>query len=147
MKGKSLLPLILLIAALLWAWDGGVPVPFVPDPPVPSDGYRVLILEETADRGKLPPAQLSALLSAKARDYLNQKCVKAGSTPEWRLWDDDPTDLQFASETMRAMHAKAKADSQGKLPWLLVTTSKSGVSQPFPANEEELLSILRRYGE
>lgn len=121
------------------------PVPPDPIPPQPS-GFRVLILEETAERGKLPAKQLSALLSNKARDYLNSKTAKVGNTPEWRMFDDDQTDTSFLADNWKKAVDLARKDSAGKLPWIIVSDGAKGESKPFPQSEQELLDLLKKYG-
>lgn len=123
------------------------PEPTPPIPPQPA-GFRVLILEETAERGKLPAAQVSALNSTKAREYMNAKTPKGpdGKTPEWRMWDDDHVDLTHAAENWRKAYELAKKDSAGKLPWIVVSNGNAGESRPFPQTEAELLELLRKYG-
>lgn len=123
------------------------PEPPVPVPPGPS-GFRVLILEETAERAKLPKAQLSALLSTKAREYLNTKTPKGadGKTPEWRMLDDDHTDTSFLAENWKLAVERARKESAGKLPWIIVSDGAKGESRAFPQTEAELLELLRKYG-
>jgi hypothetical protein len=128
------------------------PDPIPPDPqPIPPQpaGFRVLILEETAERSKLPKAQLSALLSTKAREYMNAKCPKGpdGKTPEWRMFDDDQVDTSFLSDNWKKAVELARKDSTiGKLPWIVVSDGGKGESRPFPQTEAELLDLLKRFG-
>ena len=126
---------------------GPIPPGPTPIPPQPA-GFRVLILEETAQRGSLPKTQLSALLSTKARDYMNAKAPKGpdGKTPEWRMLDDDHTDESFLAENWRKSLDMARKDSAGKLPWIIVSDGAKGESRAFPQTEAELLELLRKYG-
>lgn len=124
--------------------DPKPPGPNPPGPtPIPSDSFKVLILEETAER---TPAIAAVVGSKAVRDYLNTKAGAKG----WHVWDDDLTDADFkaagASDDWKAWHAQAKTDSQGKLPWLLVSNGKTGVSQALPATPERLLEVLKFYG-
>jgi hypothetical protein len=124
--------------------------PLGPPAPIKEAGFRVLILEEIADRSKLPRPQNAAINSTVMRGYMNGKCVKGadGKTPEWRDWDDDFTAEQLANESQlwRDAYARAKQDSAGKLPWLLVSNGKTGASVPFPATEAEVMTLLKKYG-
>jgi len=126
----------------LSAWWGGIVVPANPLPPIPL-GLRVLILEESSERGKLPIPQLSAMTSEAVRTYLDAKAAK-----NWRLLDDDfeSASLTNESQSWRDWYAKAKTDGKDKLPWLLVGNGKSGESRAFPANEAEMLALLQKYG-
>lgn len=146
--------IIAAVAAwLIWAGvNGGGVNPFDPPqpPPIPGNGFRVLILEETADRDKLPREQAAILRSTVIRGYLNAKCAKApdGKTPEYRILDDDltPELLKFERPNFAEAFAKAKTDSQGKTPWLVVSNGETGTSRPLPVTVDETLKILKQYG-
>lgn len=124
------------------------PTPVPPGPtPMPGVGFRVFILEETAERDR---ATALVLNSTRVREYLNAKCAKGpdGKTPEFRIWDDDitPGELSHAPENWRKAFERAKADSKGSVPWLIVSDSVRGESRPLPKTEDELLAVLRAYG-
>lgn len=118
---------------------GPTPVPVPPNP----EGFRVLILEETADRPSLPRGQLAVLMSPEVRTYLNAKDADC-----WRLLDDDLTAQHMTGWTdgWKAAYAKAKELSAGRLPFIVVTNSTSGEAKPLPATVEETLTLLRKYG-
>lgn len=134
--------LIVAVAVwLIWAGLGGggiVPSP----PPIPGDGLRMLILEETADRGKLPRPQAAILTSTKVREYLKAK------SGEMRQLDDDQTaeETAFMSANWKAAYERAKADSKGVTPWVILSNGRTGESRPLPASEDELLTLLKSYG-
>lgn len=133
------------VAVLWWQLAGGA-MPIVPvnPPPFPSDGLRVLILEETADRGKLPRSQLEILSSTALVKWLDEHCVKDG----WRKFDDDLTadDLKFASPVWQQAFTETKAQSQGNVPWIAITDGTRGESMKLPQTEAELMTILAKYG-
>ena len=124
-----------------------VPPP-APDPQPLTKLERVLILEETSDRSRLPSAQMAALMSPQVRGYLTTHCAKGpdGKTPEWRMWDDDLTggQLGFVTEVWRLDYAKAKADSNGRTPWLLINGGAG--SMAFPASTTEACELLKKFG-
>lgn len=129
------------------------PTPPGPGPvpvPVPSGPFRVMMIEETADRTALPREQMAALTSLAAREYLGRKTAKDadGKTPGYRLWDDDFDDEQTANsgEPWPTLYKRAKADSQGALPWLLMSSDNRVESRPFPKTEAELLDALKKFG-
>lgn len=114
-----------------------------PDPtpaPIPSAGLRVLILYETSELSKLPISQASILSSTALRRYLDEKCVRAGQTPEYRIYDKD-TDLSKESELWRAA-AKRPFTT---LPFLVVSNGKTGWEGPLPTSLEETMAIIKRH--
>lgn len=120
-----------------------------PDPaPIPADGFRVLILRESG--ATIPEGQLQALNSPAIREYLQRKCPRSadGQSVEYRIWDDDYTDeqMRFQPQLWRDAYAKAKSDAAGKLPWIMISTGKTGTSEPLPATEAETLALLKKYG-
>jgi hypothetical protein len=146
---QSAWPLVLVIAlVLLLAFSGGgiVPTPVDP-PPIPDAGFRVLVIEETAERGKLPRDQQTILTSTEVRAYLNAKCAKGpdGKTPEFRFFDKD-TDVSHESKVWQEAMAKAKATPGFVVPWLIVSDGKKGSDGPLPANVAEMLAELKKYG-
>lgn len=115
-------------------------------PPFPSDGFRVLILEETEDRASLPLSQSTILFSPIIRDYLiNNTARDAKGYPGYRIWDDDFTNLQYEQQVWKDAYEAAKRDSQGTLPWIVISDGKRGTSQPLPANVDETLALLRQF--
>jgi hypothetical protein len=133
------------------------PVPPGPQPPNPDDptpdpfggaqsaapAFRCLIVYESADLSKLPPAQLTAITSAQVRDYLNTHCAVGpdGKTREWRVWDSD-TNVSAESPLWQKMMAKKRT----KLPWLYLGNGTKGYDGPFPENTDRLMAILKKYG-
>lgn len=105
---------------------------------------RVLIVEETAERSKLPAPQLAALFSEALYDYLSARCVPGpdGKTPEWRVFDKD-ADLSRSGEAWR----KAFARERKSLPWLVILSGETSVFEgPLPGNLPDLLALLKRFG-
>ena len=141
--------IVLLILAFLNSQGYLSGVLQIGSPPIPGDGFRMLILEETSDRHKLPAKQLTAMLSHKS--YLNEKCASIEGTPEWRMIDVD-ADMEFASDLWKQAVDIAKEDSGYNAthtlaaPWLIVSNGRSGTSEPFPADADTYLEILQKYG-
>lgn len=109
------------------------PVPDV-DPPIPTAEFRVLILEETADRSKLPLSQLSVITSAPLRTWLKENGVK------WRVWDQN---IDAANEDA-AWQAALKLP-HGPLPWIHVSNGTTGFSGPLPLTVEETKTLIGKY--
>jgi hypothetical protein len=127
------------------------PVPPGPQPPtpdvapIPLPGFRVMIIEETADRPRLPSAQLSILFAPEMKDYLNTKCVVGpdGRTPEWRIMDEDTA----FPETCDLAWCKAIKRPRASLPWIIISDGKTGYEGPLPGSLPETMDLLRRFGK
>ena len=122
------------------------PGPQPPPNPVDPKELRVLILEETSDRVKLPSGQIAVLTSPTVRKYLEAK-----APGRWRIMDDDltPSDMtdpeRWPAEWMAA-YEQAKTTSDGQRPWLLITDGKNGEATPLPDNVDDMMTLLRKYG-
>lgn len=126
--------------------DPTPPKPPEPPPspaPIPAPGFRVLMVYETAELSKLPPAQLAVMTAADVRAYLNAKCVKGpdGKTPEWRLWDKDVVTAAEAKLWQDAMARPRKS-----LPWLIVSDGTRGYEGPLPGTYAEMMKLLKSIG-
>lgn len=118
------------------------PNPDDPKPPMPGEGFRVLIVRETADLANLTPQQVAIFTAKDVRDYLNSKTVLEGNQRAYRIWDKD-TDV-----SREATHWKeAMARPRTTLPWVLVSNGKDGYEGPLPKNVDEMMALLRKYGE
>lgn len=123
---------------------GDAPPGPAPGPaPIPVDGFRVLIVYETADLPKMPAAQVNILYSQSVRSYLNDKCVLGpdGKTREWRIWDKDVATGAESKFWQDAMKLPRK-----QVPWIVISTGKSGFEGPLPGSVDETLALVRRYG-
>ena len=124
---------------------GPNPPPPPPGPsPIPVEGFRALIIYETSELSKMPAAQSNILYAQSVRDYLNAKCVVGpdSKTREWRIWDKDVSTDAESKLWQDAM--KRKRDS---VPWLIISTGKGGFEGPLPANVDETLVLLKKYGD
>ena len=120
------------------------PTPPGPTPgpaPIPVDGFRVLMVYETAEVSKLPKEQQSVLYSKKVRDYMDSKCVANGGTKEWRIWDKD---IDTSGESKLWQDAMKR--TRQSIPWLIVSDGKTGYEGPLPPNVEATLELLKKYG-
>lgn len=137
---KHLFPIAvicLLVYAALQRVDGPVPVG-----PIIGKGMRVLVIEETADRSKLPAAQSAILTSGVIQDYLNEHCAKEDSgKPAWRILDrqaDTANEAKFWQDALQR-----KYDS---LPWIIVSKSPGrGFEGKLPENVDATLELLKKY--
>ena len=115
--------------------------------PIPSQGLSVLILEETADRGRNEKAT-AILMSGVLRDYCASHCVKGpdGKTPEVRFLDDDLSEADIEGEKWKAAFKLAKEQSGGTLPWIVISNGKEGESRKLPETLDETMNLLKKYG-
>jgi hypothetical protein len=117
-------------------------------PPQPVTGMRVLIVEETADRSKLPAAQLAVLFDRRVRDYLAAKTATE-TLPDGRTWKayriyDPHLDISGDLPHWREMIARARAVT----PWIVITDGAGTVVHegPLPGTVEATLTVLKQYG-
>jgi hypothetical protein len=110
----------------------------------------------------MPSAQRAIIGAKKIRDYLESKCVVGDDdkTKEYRIWDKDvdpSTDAAHWADAVKSILAKkAKKDEllklQGKpvganfVPTILISTGTTGYVGPLPANVDETLALLKKYG-
>lgn len=123
------------------------PVPPVPPPspaPIPVDGFRALIVYESAELGKMPAPQTNILYTKDIRDYLNSKTVKGtdGKTGEWRIWDKD---VDTSNETKLWQDVMKRPRTA--VPWIVISTGKDGFEGPLPATVADTLALLKKYGD
>lgn len=129
------------------------PVPVDPpppdvDPPPTTNGWKVLILREEDDEGRIPREQLTAMFAGEGHKYMNSKCAKdSDGGAGWRIWDDDYSEnsKKLMGDMWRGVYERAIKDSNGKRPWLYVTDGKKQLSVEFPANTEKWLKTLKDF--
>lgn len=122
------------------------PEPPKPDPkpePTPQPGkLRILIVEETADRSKLPTLQQDILFSPTVRTYIKTACSKsAEGNPDFRVYDKDTDTSKEAAWVQTAMK-----EPRNSLPWIILSNGTAGYSGPLPANETATMELLKKYG-
>ena len=122
------------------------PTPPGPNPspaPIPEDGFRVLIVYESAELPKYPAGQTNALYARIVRDYLRAKCVVGadGKTREYRIWDKD-VDASAESALWQAALKRPRTST----PWIVISTGKTGYEGPLPDSAEKTLELLKKYG-
>lgn len=123
--------------------DPKPPVPPEPPPspaPIPLAGYRVLFVEETAERGKLTVGQFRAMFGKASRDWLDANTVKENGQPGYRIYDkDQPTagDLKHWQDAMKR--------PRSAVPWIVISNGQSGFEGPLPGTIEEIDALLKKY--
>lgn len=142
----NLLAIVILTLSVMSLVGGDWKIPdIIPKPmpvnPLAVDGFRVLIVYESGDLS-MPPAQSAAIWSGKVFQYLTEKCPKGETgTPDYRILDTE-TDMRYDSVWWRdAMKRDRKS-----LPWIVIGSYKGGYEGPCPANEAEMLTLLRQHG-
>jgi hypothetical protein len=124
--------------------DPKPPDPKPPDPkppaPIPVDGFRVLIVYESAD--SIPAAQRLILTAQEVRQYLNSKCVMGAANKEWRIWDKD---VDTSGETKLWQDAMRRP--RQVVPWIIISDHpRGGFEGPLPKTLAETMTLLRKYG-
>lgn len=145
-EGGKKFVLLLVIAALLCGplivgQGGGCNLTGNPSP-IPDAGLRVLITYTDATRDALPPGQDAILASPTLRNWLDAHCTKdADGDPEWRI---EPDSVTFTAA--EPIWQKLMAVPRQSSPWLVVADGRRGVSQPLPADEPALMTVLTPFG-
>jgi hypothetical protein len=134
---------ILLIVWAVFLRPSASPGPGPGPGPEPSGKLHVLVVEETSQRSKLPPAQVLALTSGDVRDYLNSHCEKENGASTWRIYDKDQ-DVSNESQDWQDEFAVLKKETP---PTIAIKSGRRWTKpQPFPKDTEALLTLLKKYG-
>lgn len=117
-----------------------------PDPddepaPIPVAGFRVLIIEESAERSKLPVGQLAIILGESTREYLKANCTREDDGGEaFRIYDQH-TDVSDDYPVWKTAMERPRES----LPWVIISNGKTGFEGPLPATPEEFISLCEKY--
>lgn len=135
---------VVIVVGLIYLKPQPDPGPLPPDPqPQPVPGMRaVMIVEES---GATNRANYIDVLDAVAfRSALTSLTTNTDGIPDWRIWDDDYTQEQLArvGPKFKALYEKAKADSAGRLPWILINGGR-GYSGELPDTLPPALTLLQ----
>lgn len=114
---------------------GPTPPAPVPPAPIPSVGLKVVIIEESSERGTLPPTQAMIFSSTKVLGWLESNAPK-----KYRIWDKD-VDINTVPEEFK----DALRLPRTKLPWIVITNGTTGASVPLPNTAAETVSLLEKY--
>lgn len=146
---KYIPPVLLLVVALLFAYGPSLPlgeiwkrIP-IPVAPIAEPGFRVLIVYESENLSGMTEAQKAAIWGAKVTQYLQSKCTKGidNTNPDFRRLDQNADVSKDAKYWQDAM-----ALPRDSLPWVVISTGKTGFKGPLPATEDEMLALLKKYG-
>jgi hypothetical protein len=121
------------------------PKPPTPGPsPISGTGLQVLLIEESADRAKLPEKQLQILASPAVKAYLNSHCGPDDDYPKaWAFFDKD-----VDTSGLHKKWQDAVKRPRTQTPWLIIASNsdKGSYEGPLPASVEEMLTLLKKYG-
>jgi hypothetical protein len=133
------------------------PGPNPPTPPIPTPGVgliegkglQVLVLIETSDAPKYPPAQYNAIYGQEFHDYLDSK-TPLGPIPgqhEWWILDKD-SDVSALPAKWKNAVKRAKESKDFKTPWIIVSNPDKGGGWegPLPVTKQEILDLVKKYG-
>jgi hypothetical protein len=112
----------------------------VPPAPIGAPGLRVLMVYESEDLSRYPPAQLYVLTDTNLRTYLNGACAKLDNIPEYRVWDKD---VDTTKES--ALWQEAMKRPRGTLPAILVSNGTTGYDGPLPMTSAEAIALIQKY--
>ena len=105
-----------------------------------SRQFRLLVIEETADRPTLPASQQAIFTSTTVRQYLKSHCAKgADGAPQFRFLDKD-------AELSGDWKATVRAHGPRSYPWVYVTDGKTGHSGPLPNDVDSFLRLIKPFG-
>lgn len=122
------------------------PKPAPKDPaPIPAPGFRALILYESADAAKVPPAQQLIMYGKPTRELLDRVCVAGpdGKTKEWRIYDKD-VDTARVDPLWRAAVQRG-VQKATTLPWLILSNGETGYEGPLSAGPEAFRALVGQY--
>lgn len=124
-----------------------------PDPkpkpsPIPAAGFRVLIIEETKDRPRLPIAQASIFTSVPLRNYLRSKCAVDRLAEQdgkaYRIWDKDTVADAPGLELWRDALKRPRTS----VPWIIVSHHPhGGYEGPLPKDVPSTIELLKKYAD
>jgi len=120
--------------------------------PIAGDGLRVLIIEESGERAKLPIGQYNSMFGKRVNDYLRAKCAKDGrGEPEARVWDKDDDTSASPQHWKDAFKRQQDGGTDGKgkrasLPWVMIANGKDGIECPLPKTVDETIALLTKFG-
>jgi hypothetical protein len=129
---------------------GPNPPPVPPQPaPIDGKGLHVLVVFETADAAKLPPAQYNAVYGQAFHDYLDAKTPLSadGRYHEWWVLDKD-TDTSAMPKKWQDALKRARASKDFKTPWIIVSNPDKGGGWegPLPATGDGIMELVKKYG-
>lgn len=120
------------------------PDPPGPKPPAPVAGLKVLVVEESADRTRLPLAQQSVILGKTVRDRLNAVTPVGpdGRTREWRIYDKD-VDASAEAPHWKALLARPRQS----VPWVVLADGAGNpvFEGPLPGTVADFLALIDKY--
>lgn len=121
------------------------PVPPAPPPaPIPVTGLRVLIVEESGDRAKLPAPQQAIIFSRPVRDWLDANCLPDKNMQSGKAWtiQDKDTDLTGLGAVWEDLRKRARTGT----PWIVIDSDQGVLHEgPLPADVPSTLSLLGKF--
>ena len=141
MESKRPNPLVTLCLLALAGWlafgDGFNPLAPADPPPFKTDRLRVLVVEETKERGNYTAGQREIIGSVASLREL----VK-GKGGEYFTLDKDAKLEHVAPWVQEAM----KAAQPNLLPWIVAATPRAGFSKQLPKEAAETLADVQKLG-
>jgi hypothetical protein len=115
-------------------------------PPLDVKGLHVMIIYETRYPEKLTLGQKAAINGrgeGSLAAYLDAKTPKeASGQPSYRFADPSAT----AEHDLPVWQAALKRPRK-ELPWIVISTERTGFEGPLPKTHSEILELVKKYGE
>jgi len=110
--------------------------------PIPANGLRVLIVEESAQRHTLSQGQRLIILGKEFRDFLEAKCVMGpdNRTKEYRIYDPEIA-MNGESKIWQDVMKRPRAS----VPWIVISNGKNGFEGPLPTNLADAILLVNKY--
>lgn len=129
---RLLFPLAFLFAGCDLSRRDVAPAPIVE--PV-ATGLRVLIVEETAERTKLPPKQLAIFAHPRVNAWLREHCKNG-----WLKCD--------RNDLVGEWREIADVAKPASMPWLIVCDGKRIIhNKPLPESVDAFMAVVQKFEE
>lgn len=141
MKSDNNLLIIIAVVVAAFCFTQGQR-PHHDDVNVKTGPPSVLIVEETANRPRLPASQLAVLTSTEIDNWAKANCAKdENGNPEFRVLDKD-ADVSYMSQKWKDAFNAAKSKQP---PHIVISNGKTGTEGDLPKTIPDTLDLLNKW--